>query len=96
MELLDGIKMAVGLLVYIANSAIIFVVVTNPLTRTIIISIYLFIIFLFGGTLSYIIVLANSITFIFLRRRHDRKMMQRVEQKLDEYSSRKRWNKKIT
>jgi hypothetical protein len=95
MELENILYYAADAMVFISNSIIILGVVTNPPVKMLVVTIYLFIIYMLGGMAAYIIVFVSSIAFIIFRRRYDRKMQREVEDKEKEYMAKKRGTRYI-
>ena len=83
-------------MVFITNSIIITGTVTNPPVKLMIVSVYLFIIYIFGGIGAYVVVFAISFGMIYYRARWDAKMRKAVDDKEKEYRAKKRGYKQIS
>jgi len=95
MELQNIVYYAADAMVFITNSIIIMGTVSNPPVKMMIVSLYLFIIYIFGGAVSYVAVFALSFGMIYYRARWDAKMRKEVEAKEREYKAKKRGYKNI-
>jgi hypothetical protein len=95
MELQNLIYYATDAMVFITNSIIIMGTVTNPPVKMIFVSLYLFIIYIFGGIAAYAVVFCVSFSMIYYRARWDAKMRKEVENKEREYRAKKRGFRRI-
>jgi flagellar biosynthesis component FlhA len=95
MELQNIVYYAADAMVFITNSIIIMGTVSNPPIKMLIVSVYLFVIYIFGGVASYVVLFAVSFGMIFYRARWDAKMRKQVEAKEKEYKAKKRGYKNI-